>query len=117
MRGDEFKGEYKTGDIAIRDKDGCYYIVGRKKRFLKLYGHRVSLDQCERMINEKYSTTCACTGNDNIMDIYIIDNNLISDVKKFISEKTGIIHSAFNVIYKDYIPRNENGKILYNLLK
>jgi long-chain acyl-CoA synthetase len=117
MRGDDFKGEYKTGDIAKRDKDGYYFIVGRKKRFLKLYGHRVSLDQCERMINEKFITTCACTGDDNIMDIFISDSNYITDVKKFISEKTGIIHSAFNVIFKENIPRNENGKILYNLLK
>ena len=42
-----------TGDIAFRDKDGFYYIVGRMKRFLKLYGLRISLDQVEYLVKTK----------------------------------------------------------------
>ena len=33
--GDERNGCLVTGDMAKRDEDGFYYIVGRKKRFLK----------------------------------------------------------------------------------
>ena len=43
--GDEWHGELHTGDMARRDGDGFYYIVGRKKRFIKLYGNRVGLDE------------------------------------------------------------------------
>ena len=46
-KGDEFCGEYHTGDIAKRDAEGFYYIIGRKGRFLKLFGLRVSLDETE----------------------------------------------------------------------
>jgi acyl-coenzyme A synthetase/AMP-(fatty) acid ligase len=35
----------QTGDMAMRDDDGFYYIVGRKSRFIKLFGNRVSLDE------------------------------------------------------------------------
>lgn len=36
-----------TGDIAERTPEGYFRIVGRKKRFVKLFGLRLSLDQIE----------------------------------------------------------------------
>ena len=36
IKGDERFGELCTGDMAQFDEDGYYYIVGRKKRFLKI---------------------------------------------------------------------------------
>ena len=41
-KGDERHGRLVTGDIAKRDTDGFYYVVGRKKRFLKIFGNRVN---------------------------------------------------------------------------
>ena len=35
--------------MAKRDADGYYFIVGRKKRFLKLFGNRINLDEIDRM--------------------------------------------------------------------
>ena len=40
-----------NGDLAKIDSDGFYYIVGRKKRFLKIYGNRVNLDEVEKLLN------------------------------------------------------------------
>ncbi len=40
-KGDERHGILATGDMAQFDEDGYYYIVGRKKRFLKIYGNRI----------------------------------------------------------------------------
>lgn len=37
IKGDENNGIMHTGDIARRDVDGCYYIIGRMKRFLKFW--------------------------------------------------------------------------------
>lgn len=116
QKGDEFCGVYMTGDLARRDKDGYYYIVGRKKRFLKLFGLRVSLDQCERIISEHFNTECACTGNDEQMKIYITDESIKDDVKAFISEKTGLMAKSFAVNVIGGIPRFESGKINYRQL-
>lgn len=42
--------ELHTGDLARRDADGVYRIVGRKSRFAKIYGLRISLDDVEARI-------------------------------------------------------------------
>lgn len=113
---DEFCGVYRTGDIAKMDEDGCLYIVGRKKRFLKLFGLRVSLDQSERIISDHFGIECACTGDDSKMKIYISKAELKDEVKKFISQKTGLLSSLFEVSCIEAIPRFESGKIKYDQL-
>lgn len=115
--GDELKGIYLTGDIARKDKDGYFYIVGRKKRFLKLYGLRVSLDQSEKIINEHFGIVCACVGNDQLMSIYITDEKLKDAVLLLISEKTGLMAKSFEIKVIDAIPRFESGKIDYRKLQ
>lgn len=116
LKGDEFCGTYFTGDIAKMDRDGYFYIVGRKKRFLKLYGLRVSLDQSEKIIRESFNIECACTGDDSKMQIYITDETFKERVKKVISEKTGLISKSFDVNVIAEIPRFESGKIDYKKL-
>ena len=57
MTGDENHGRLATGDLAYRDDDGFYYIVGRKKRFIKLLGNRISLDETEELLNQAFPET------------------------------------------------------------
>ncbi|MBP5769834.1 MAG: AMP-binding protein [Bacteroidaceae bacterium] len=116
QKGDEFCGVYATGDIARRDDDGYFYIVGRKKRFLKLYGLRVSLDQSEKIISEHFGVECACTGDDTQMRIYVTDAHLVEDVQNLMVEKTGLKAKSFEVKAIDAIPRFESGKVNYRLL-
>lgn len=113
MKGDEFNGEYHTGDLARRDVDGCYYITGRLSRFLKLLSYRVSLDQTERLIQQEFNIECACSGTDQRMNIYITDESKKTQVLKFISAKTGIFRNLFKVFVVQEILRNESGKIRY----
>ena len=69
--GDEWHGELHTGDMARRDGDGFYYIVGRKKRFIKLYGNRVGLDEVERLLAARFPDTgFACVGRDDLLRVF-----------------------------------------------
>lgn len=109
----ENQGILITGDIAKRDSDNFYYIVGRKKRFIKIFGNRVNLDETERLLKSIISDS-ACTGVDDHMIIYISDISRIDEVRNFISSKTGIHHSAFSVRHIEAIPKNASGKTIYS---
>lgn len=115
-KGDEFCGTYYTGDLAVRDAEGCYYIVGRKSRFLKMLGYRVSLDQTERLIKEQFGIEVACTGSDDNMLVFITDDTQKDAVLAFVSDKTGFYRSLFEVRVISEIPKNDTGKTLYKKL-
>lgn len=115
IKNDENNGVLITGDLARRDSDGFYYIVGRKKRFIKIYGNRVNLDETERMLKNLVSD-CACTGIDDHLIIYITKKDKMDDIRKFIMSKTKINHIAFSVRYIDEIPKNSSGKTTYSSL-
>lgn len=116
MLGDERNGYMKTGDLAYRDEDGCYYIVGRMGRFLKLFGMRIGLDECEQIIKAKYPVECACTGTDEKMFVYITDESLTAGVKDELVAKTKLVATAFEIRVIPAIPKNEAGKVLYSKL-
>jgi acyl-CoA synthetase (AMP-forming)/AMP-acid ligase II len=115
-KGDENGGVLRTGDMAKRDADGFYYVVGRKKRFLKLFGNRVNLDEVEHLIKGA-GYNCACAGEDDRLRVYTSDKENHAAIKHLVAERTGIHSSAFDVICVESIPRNEAGKILYSALK
>ena len=113
IKGNENKGVLNTGDIARRDADGYYYIVGRISRFLKLYGIRIGLDESEQMIKSAFGIDCICTGNDEKMIIQITDKKKKDEIHNFVVDKTGLFHAAFEVVIVDEIPKNEAGKSIY----
>lgn len=116
IKGDERNGVLETGDMAQFDEDGYYYIVGRKKRFLKIFGNRVNLDETDRMIKERFDIDVACSGKDDHMYIFITDDVYSKDIVSFLSSKTNLNPNAFKTVLIDEIPKNDSGKVLYNEL-
>lgn len=114
LLGDERHGFIRTGDLAYFDEDGCYYIVGRMGRFLKLFGMRVGLDECERIIKGKFQgLECACVGTDEKMIVYLTDESYKEKVKDELVSRLKLVASSFEVRNIPEIPKNEAGKILY----
>lgn len=112
LKGDENHGLMHTGDLARRDADGCYFIIGRLKRFLKIYGLRIGLDEVERMIKAEYKTDCYCKGDDEKLVVLVIDARLQEVLPTFIEEKTHLFHQRVEVQVVKEILRNEAGKII-----
>ncbi|TYS69907.1 AMP-binding protein [Sutcliffiella horikoshii] len=109
---DENNGILRTGDLAYFDQDGYFYISGRIKRMVKLYGNRISLDEVEGFLS-KHGHDCICTGTDDQMYIYTLKDDGIP-IKKLMKEKLNL--KGMKIMRIEEIPRNQYGKILYSEL-
>lgn len=117
IKGDERNGVLMTGDMAQFDEDGYYYIVGRKKRFLKIYGNRVNLDEVDRMIKGKYEIEAACAGEDDHLFIFLTEEEKAEEIRQYLAHTTGLNPAAFQTRVLEKIPKNDAGKVLYQELE
>ena len=115
-KGDDNKGVLHTGDIAHFDSDGYYYITGRLKRFVKIWGNRCNLDSIEQLV-KKITLDCACVGDDNKVTVFITEKGIEDKILKYLSEKTGLNSIAFTIRVLDKIPKLDTGKLDYLSLK
>ncbi|MBR3721824.1 MAG: AMP-binding protein [Selenomonadaceae bacterium] len=115
--GDETGGCLYTGDIAKRDVDGFYTIVGRKSRFLKMFGKRTNLEEIEFILKEHFKVEFACGGIDNKLYVFVTDHAIEKTISPYLSEKLKLHPSAIKPIFIESIPKSSSGKILYSSLK
>ena len=117
IKPDENHGRLETGDMAKRDADGFYYIVGRKKRFLKMLGKRTNLDEVERLLKRHFDTVdIACSGKDDELWIYVVDEALKDEVVEYVFTELAINRKLQKVGVIPEIPKNDSQKIRYSAL-
>ncbi len=114
-KGAELNNSLYTGDLAYKDEEGYFFITGRKKRFIKIYGNRFSLDEIENHIKNN-EIECACTGLDDKLKVFITDISSEQKVKNVL-KKLKIQKSAFKILTTQILPKNSSGKVLYSKLK
>ncbi len=104
-----------TGDLAEVDIDGFYYITGRLKRFIKLFGNRISLDEIEQYLTKEYNGFIGCCGiQDKTLLIFSDKAEVMSDqVRNYVSDKYKTHISAIKYVYLAVIPLTQNHKVNY----
>jgi acyl-coenzyme A synthetase/AMP-(fatty) acid ligase len=107
-----------TGDLARIDDDGFIYIAGRQKRFIKIFGNRVNLDDIENFLS-KNQLISAAAGSDDHLQIHLEDNGSgfeVADIKKLVSRFLKVHPSSIKINIVSKLPRNKSGKIQYKEL-
>jgi len=113
-KGDVNKGILRTGDIAKKDKDNFYYIVGRKDRYVKIYGNRINLAELENNIL-KFGIETLCKVNEkNKITIFVKQSKEVEDLKNRIKDLTNLHPSVFTIKILNKFPLNKNFKISYD---
>ena len=91
---DKNKGKITTGDIGYRDKDSFYFITGRKKRFIKIFGNRIDLSEIENfMTKQKIKVKCV------VKD----DKLIVLKKKNYADDLIANLINKFTNINKNYI--------------
>ncbi len=114
-KNDELHGVLRTGDLARQDEEGYLYITGRLKRFIKIHGNRVGLDEIEHHL-KSLDFDVLCTGVDNKLMVASRDEDKIEIIKQKIIDKYTFHHSVVKVKYINEYPVSDTGKIQYKKL-
>jgi acyl-CoA synthetase (AMP-forming)/AMP-acid ligase II len=115
--GDEMKGRLETGDLGRLDAEGFLYLAGRTKRFAKIAGYRIGLDEIERELVAVCSVACIDLG-EKIAVVHEQESEtaLRARVRELAADYK-IPSSSFSLMKTGRIPRGASGKVNYAQLK
>ena len=107
-------GVLLTGDLAWRDDDGYFHIAGRLKRFIKVFGNRIGLDEVESHLREAQYDV-AVTGRDDLLIVAWrgATPDAASELAVRLSARYRLHRSAIRVHVVDEFPLSSAGKVQY----
>ena len=116
--GDELQGVLRTGELGRRDEEGFYFLTGRLKRFIKLSGARVNLDDVEKMLVNEFDTPLACVGTDDRLAVVLTESASVTDaaIREFLRVRCDIYAGLVAIERKGALPLTANGKVDYPAL-
>lgn len=112
--GDQFGGRLLTGDQVRIDDEGFIYIVGRRKRFVKLQGISVNLDHVESVLKAA-GIDCIVVGRENLVSICHTapDSAMVSAI---VADNFTFHPTNIRLYQLDSLPLNASGKPDYAAL-
>jgi long-chain acyl-CoA synthetase len=117
-RGDDCQGRLHTGDLGRVDDDGFFYITGRLKRFIKVSGNRVSLDEVEQALQAVLQVPLAVGGTDDRLVVWLEaqEATLLDQVREFVRQQYAIHPTMTRLQLVGQLPLLTSGKKDYSAL-
>jgi acyl-CoA synthetase (AMP-forming)/AMP-acid ligase II len=116
-KGDELKRRLETGDLGRLDPEGFLYLTGRAKRFAKIAGYRIGLDEIERELVAVCSVACIDLG-EKIAVVHEQESETALKARvRELAANYKVPSSSFSLLKTAQIPRGASGKINYAQLK
>jgi len=127
-----FPGEklYNTGDYAIEDEDGYFWVLGRADEVIKIAGHRLGTREIEEAVSSHPAVAeTSCIGvKDEIKGTVVIafvvlkesyesSEALKKEIAQVVRDKIGPIAKPKAVETVKMLPKTRSGKIMRRILK
>lgn len=120
--GDVLRGRLQTGDIGRLDDAGRLYLTGRAKRFGKVYGLRVNLDELEREASA-IAPTAVIQAGEGVLVFFVTLGDKASDTEQsqrmldHLLSRFTIPRAGYAFRSVEAIPHTERGKVDYAALE
>ena len=127
----KFEGMYYTGDYAVKDSDGYFWLLGRADDILKIAGHRIGTAELESsLVSHNDVIEAAVCGipdeikGESIIAFVILKENCINSQEKLLIELRDVVRNEIGAIatpqqfyFVTKLPKTRSGKIMRRLLK
>ena len=126
----DIPGYYITGDVAIRDDDGRFSVLGRADDVLNVAGHRIGTADVESALiaHEAVAEAAVIGVPDEIkgeaIKAFIVvnkninaNNDLAKTLTQHVRNELGPIATPAEVTFVNTLPKTRSGKIMRRLLK
>ncbi|MCX6362121.1 MAG: acetate--CoA ligase [Armatimonadetes bacterium] len=125
-----FPGRYLTGDGAVKDADGYFWLMGRIDDIMLVAGHNISTMELESALVEHPAVAeAAVIGKAHdvkgqspvafviVREGYNADDALATELKKFVGKKLGPVCRPDDILFTADLPKTRSGKIMRRLLR
>ncbi|HLI45672.1 MAG TPA: acetate--CoA ligase [Geobacterales bacterium] len=126
-----FKNHYFwTGDYAVRDRDGYFWILGRADEVIKVAGHRLGTYELEStLIQHPAVAEAAVVGIPDeikgevpvafviLRQGYTGDDKLATELNNLVRAKVGPIATLKTVIFVSKLPKTRSAKIMRRVVQ
>ncbi|MDY6893653.1 MAG: acetate--CoA ligase [Chloroflexota bacterium] len=125
-----FPGVYYSGDYAMRDSDGYFWLLGRADEVLKVSGHRIGTAEIESAaVSHPSVVEAAVTSKPNEVKgesiiLYVTlkasvspSTKLREDISEHLRNVIGPIATPEEIHFVDSLPKTRSGKILRRVIK
>jgi acyl-CoA synthetase (AMP-forming)/AMP-acid ligase II len=116
-KGDEMNGRLETGDLGRLDAEGFLYLTGRTKRFAKIAGYRLGLDEIEQELFAVCPVACLDLGEKIAVAHEQESETALKARVRELADSYKVPSSSFALRRITQIPRASSGKIDYARLK
>ncbi|SDZ61695.1 acetyl-CoA synthetase [Jannaschia faecimaris] len=123
-------GWYLSGDLALQDKDGYFWFVGRADDLIKSSGHLIGPFEVESaLIEHEAIAEAAIIGIPDetageVVKAYVALNPgfeaseaLERDIRGFARHRLGAAVAPREIVFRKQLPKTRSGKIMRRLLK
>ncbi len=125
-----FPGAYYTGDYAVKDKDGYFWILGRADEVLKVAGHRIGTAELEdAAISHPRIAEAAVVGKEDpikgetiVIFVKLKEGvapspDLKKDIADHMRRMVGPIAVPDEIHFAAELPKTRSGKVMRRVLK
>ncbi|NJK80004.1 MAG: acetate--CoA ligase [Chloroflexaceae bacterium] len=123
---------YLTGDYAIQDEDGYFFMLGRADEVLNVSGHRLGTREIEEVISaHPAAAEVSVIGvrdeirGEAVLVVAVLkshiskadEDNIANEMRQLVRDRIGAIATPHGVHFVSTLPKTRSGKIMRRVIR